>query len=198
LKLRYENYIIFSDTILSFTNPRIPNENTSKTRSNFLLICYSIFATLAALILTGISAYRMIIINNMTTTTMTTTTTITLPAQCFSYTTNSDATRAVRYASGSQNDNWMNTTTIWIRFTGAAGTEIVNWSPGGYNCDTTLTGWYVSPMPSYGSTIDGIVCYAHTSTICNTFNTIYVTNCGSFYVFGLVRPPSSSARYCTT
>ena len=193
MKLRYENYIIFSATILSFTSPRIPNGNTSKTCSNFLLICYSIFATLAALILTGISAYRMIIINNMTTTT-----TITLPAQCFSYTTNSDATRAVRYASGSQNDNWMNTTTIWIRFTGAAGTEIVNWSPGGYNCDTTLTGWYVSPMPSYGSTIDGIVCYAHTSTICNTFNTIYVTNCGSFYVFGLVRPPSSSARYCTT
>ena len=131
-----------------------------------------------------------------TTTTTTTTTSITLPAQCFSYTTNSDPTRLATYTSGSQMDNWLGTTTTWVRFTGLAGTEIVTWSPGGYNCDTIYTGWYVSTMPSLGSTVSGIVCYSYITGICPLFNTIYVTNCGSFYVYGLVNPPTV-ARYCT-
>jgi hypothetical protein len=52
-------------------------------------------------------------------------------------------------------------------------------------------------LPTSGARVNRTVCYQWTSNTCNWSNNILVTNCGSFYVFGLIVPPVCNARYCT-
>jgi hypothetical protein len=87
--------------------------------------------------------------------------------------------------------------TTWVRFNGTGGTQIATTSPGINACNTQATGWYASAMPSITATVMGTVCYAWTSSTCAFANSIFVTNCGPYYVYGLISPPNCDMRYCT-
>ena len=131
--------------------------------------------------------------------TTTTTTTAVLPIQCSSYSFVNDPTRLATAAGGSASDiSMFSSTYVWYRFYGSGGTQIVTTTPAINRCGTVYPGWYASAMPNYGDTVIGTVCYAISSTsICRYSNLVLVTNCGSYYVYGLIDPPAVSTRYCT-
>jgi hypothetical protein len=134
----------------------------------------------------------------LATTTTTTTTVANLPAQCYSYSSISDATRLVTAAGGMGSDYgaFPGTYTSWYRIDGASGTQITTTIPNYSQCDALYPGWYASSMPAYGNTVIGTVCYVYT-TICYYSNTILVTNCGAYYVYALTNTPTYYTRYCT-
>ncbi|CAF3969721.1 unnamed protein product, partial [Adineta steineri] len=134
-----------------------------------------------------------------TTSITTTTTSVALPAQCFSYTSITDATRLATYAgSGSVCDqSTFSTTPVWVRFSGAGGTMLVNYYPSIYRCHTDAPGWYTGSLPAVGSTVSGTVCYYWSGYTCNWSNSVSVTNCNGYYVYALIRPPVCNLRYCT-
>lgn len=130
--------------------------------------------------------------------TVATTTTAAFPSQCSSYTTISDATRLTTAGGGSVCDSSVfSSSTTWVRFTAPGGTQVATTPPSANQCGTQATGWFNGTMPSSGSTVNGTACYVWGSNTCNWNNNIRVTNCGSFYVFGLILPPICNARYCT-
>lgn len=134
-------------------------------------------------------------------TTVTTTTTATMTSstpQCSSYTIINDSTRLATAAGGTSCDSPLfNSTTTWIRFSGSGGTQLVTSAPSISACDAQAPGWYSGSLPISGNTVTGEACYAWSSNDCYWSNTIQVTDCGSFYVWGLVSPPECSLRYCT-
>jgi hypothetical protein len=133
----------------------------------------------------------------LATTTTTTTTAANLPSQCSTYTPINDATRLATAAGGLGTDYYLFPVTYsWYSFYGSGGTQIVTSAPNANQCGTEYSGWYTGAMPTYGNTVTGTVCYVYT-TICSISNMILVTNCGSYYVYGLISVPTYYARYCT-
>ncbi len=134
------------------------------------------------------------------TTTMTTTTTtitVSLPQQCSYYTFINDPTRLATAPSGLGNDNtFFSGSYVWYRFYGNGGSQIITSAPNVSRCGGSYSGWYAGSMPTYGNTLSGTVCYVN-SNICSYSNMILVTNCNSYYVYGLISAPASYARYCT-
>jgi hypothetical protein len=130
--------------------------------------------------------------------TTTTTNAITSYSQCSSYTIINDTTRLTT-AAGAVSCDWstFNTSTTWVRFLGAGGTRLATSAPSSNLCGTLATGWYSGSLPSSGMTVNGTVCYVWAGSSCNWSNVIQVTNCGLFYVFGLIMPPVCYLRYCT-
>lgn len=121
-----------------------------------------------------------------------------LPAQCFSYTTNSDSTRNVGYTATIDCDSTIFGSGTWVRFVSPAGTMIPTSAPNSYACGTHATGWYNGPYPSSaGTTTTGTVCYNWSGNTCNWSNQIQITHCSTFYVFYLITPAGCSFRYCT-
>ncbi|XP_032234755.1 uromodulin [Nematostella vectensis] len=116
--------------------------------------------------------------------------------ECASYTTLSDASRNV---------NSPQTTKIcdsglvkkWYRLEGDAGTVIPSACPSKRICNTDATGWVSGMHPTVE---EGIVtrkvCYHWSTKCCNWSNDIRILNCGSYYIYELIRPPVCSLRYC--
>ena len=138
----------------------------------------------------------------LTTIASTTTTIATLPSQCGSATILNDATRLITAAGSTGNDySSFSTAYVWYRFFANGISVSMATSPPAYQrCNAYYSGWYAGTIPSYGQTIVGTACYVTcTTNICGNSNNIMVTNCGSYFVYGLIRPPSNSYyRYCTT
>jgi hypothetical protein len=131
--------------------------------------------------------------------TTTTTSAISLASTCYSYTIINDTTRLVTAAGASACDQSLFSANITlVRFSGAGGTEIVTTAPVINQCGTQATGCYNGTMPVSGMTVNGTVCYNWGSSTCNWSNMITVTDCNSYYVYGLIIPPVCNLRYCTT
>ncbi|CAF1188199.1 unnamed protein product [Adineta ricciae] len=112
------------------------------------------------------------------------TNTVSLPQQCYNYTTIVNETRL--------------TTDLlifrqYVRFVNPSGTQLATTTP------NNASGWTISGYPSIaGLTIDVIVCFAFDDNPC--FGYIYgiqITNCNRFYVHGLYAAPVCYYRYCT-
>jgi hypothetical protein len=89
-------------------------------------------------------------------------TTLFLPSQCLTYTTITDGFR--NFASTSTSyvcDNvTFITTSIWMRFSGDAGTQLATSAVLTYLCGTHATGYYTGLMSSsLGNTTTGSVCH---------------------------------------
>ena len=132
------------------------------------------------------------------TTIITSITTTSAFSQCSSYMVINDTTRLTTAAGALRCDSsTFNTSTTWVRFFGAGGTQLATSAPSSNLCGTLAPGWYSSSLPSSGTTVNGTVCYVYAGSSCNWSNEIHVINCGSFYVFGLIIPPLCYLRYCT-
>ena len=85
----------------------------------------------------------------------------------------------------------------WYRFTGDAGTAMLDTCPEINHCNCNVPGWLSEPHPTVA---DGIVtrkvCYRWISSCCDWENTIDVLNCGDFYIYKLVPPSICHSRYC--
>ncbi|CAM4950007.1 unnamed protein product [Rotaria socialis] len=132
-----------------------------------------------------------------------TTTTVNLPAQCSTYVSNTDATRSATYSgvgsSTCDSPTPFGSNPAWVRFSGAAGTQLATTVVNSSLCSTSATGWYSGVMPSSaGTTNNGTVCYNWTGLSCWQSNIISVTNCNGYYVFLLPATPNCSYRYCTS
>ena len=86
----------------------------------------------------------------------------------------------------------------WYRFTGDAGTQMLDYAPGDFNCGTHAPGWIDGHPAFVGDTTRQTVCYdwSGDGDDCTWSNEVDVTNCGDFYVYNLVAPPVCSLAYC--
>ena len=87
----------------------------------------------------------------------------------------------------------------WYRFVGAAGTKMSTTRVSAFRCGTDWSGWLGGSHPTVE---DGIVrrtvCFSDRSSGCRYKKGISVKNCGSYYIYKLLKPPSCNARYCGT
>ncbi|CAF1329715.1 unnamed protein product [Rotaria sordida] len=130
--------------------------------------------------------------------------TVDLPSQCYSYLSINDSTRSIsNLVNGTACDQSLFTSSnisapTFVRFISSNG-KILSSVPGGSNkCGTSLPGWTSATFPTNpGDTVDATVCYQYLTRSCYVSNPITITNCDTFYVFGLTKPPRCPARYCT-
>ena len=85
----------------------------------------------------------------------------------------------------------------WYRFAGAAGTKMPETAPATHRCGTHAPGWLRGKHPTVAEgKVARTVCYHWLHNTCYSNSQIYVTNCDSFYVYYLKRPPFCNLRYC--
>ncbi|EDO34586.1 predicted protein, partial [Nematostella vectensis] len=64
-------------------------------------------------------------------------------------------------------------------------------------CNTDATGWVNGAHPTVE---EGIVtrrvCYHWSTNCCSWSNDIRILNCGSYYIYELIKPPVCYLRYC--
>ena len=110
-----------------------------------------------------------------------------------------DMTRLGIAAGGTKCDNSTPFFSVlnWFRFSGLGGTKLLSSSPGPYQCGTNYPGWYSGSYPNTGETMTVTVCFATAAIDCQYSHTIAISNCSSFYIYGLTTVPVCDARYCT-
>ena len=130
----------------------------------------------------------------------TTTVLTNLPVQCYDYAPITDGTRHVtNTVLGQDTDGqFFSSEPRWVRFEGAAGTRLANYSVNSNHCGSATTGWVKETVePSLGRTADQTVCLNWTQYRCIWPKKVPMTNCGSFVVYALSAPAIPEARYCT-
>ena len=90
----------------------------------------------------------------------------------------------------------------WYRFTGNAGTRMVDSCPNLNShyprCKANWQGWLTSSHPAVNDgEVNKTVCFSSQgSCSCNYYKEIKVINCGYFYVYYLDGVPRCNATYC--
>ena len=80
----------------------------------------------------------------------------------------------------------------WYRFVGAAGTKMATTKVDRSHCGTTYPGWLNGVHPTVEEGEESReVCFTRKSCIY-----IRVKNCGSFYIYYILKPPGCKMRYC--
>ena len=123
-----------------------------------------------------------------------------MPYQCTSYTTLNDDTRLTSYiCSGCNCDNGIATT--WYRIQGTSATRLTS-TPASYgSCGAYYPIWFNATLPTnLYQTIVGTACMYYNSDPCypSYSAAVFVTNCGSFYVYYLRSLSGPCYRYCTS
>lgn len=124
-----------------------------------------------------------------------------MPVQRSNYTINTDITRDVAYNNISNlcdNIAPFGIVPVWFRFQTPGGAMIANYSVANGYCSTSAPGWYAGQYPSTSyTTATSIACYRNGGHLCYYCNLMSVTNCNTFFVFALSKPPTCNRRYCT-
>ena len=86
----------------------------------------------------------------------------------------------------------------WYRFVGAAGTKMPTTRVPAYRCGTDWSGWLDGSHPTVeDGEVPRTVCFSDRSTGCRYNQEIFVKNCGSYYIYKLIKPKSCPSRYCS-
>ena len=86
----------------------------------------------------------------------------------------------------------------WYKMDEAIGTQIPEEVVEYLSCGTHAAGYLNGTHPStVGELKDVNVCFSSSSNSCYWNNMIQVANCGNFYLYNLVTPPSCKYRYCS-
>ena len=68
-----------------------------------------------------------------------------------------------------------------------------------YRCGTDYTGWLDDAHPTVeDGEVYRKVCFSDRVSGCRHTAKISVKNCGSYFIYKLVHPPSCASRYCGT
>ncbi|CAF0860362.1 unnamed protein product [Adineta steineri] len=123
-----------------------------------------------------------------------------LPPQCLNYTSITDGTRRTTntYILAETDNTYFSKTRTWVRFEGDAGTRIAESTVPSNRCGSEGAGWLKHPQePEIGETVTQTACFNMLGMSCIWPVKIPMTNCDGFFVYGLVAPAPSNARYCT-
>ncbi|XP_078382279.1 pancreatic secretory granule membrane major glycoprotein GP2-like [Oculina patagonica] len=120
--------------------------------------------------------------------------------ECSSYTVDAEADRSVLFPKGASHKCDRNTLAPgWYRFNSTAGSKMPTTCVPKSMCNTDASGWLNGAHPTLQ---DGVVsrnvCFNWNGNCCNWVVGIKVRNCGSFYVYELVKTPACHLRYCVT
>ena len=86
----------------------------------------------------------------------------------------------------------------WYRFVGAAGTKMPTTRVPAYRCGTGLPGWLDGAHPTVeDGEVFRKVCFTRHSDSCLYTKNIFVKNCGSYFIYSLIKPPGCDLRYCS-
>ena len=90
----------------------------------------------------------------------------------------------------------------WYRFVGAAGTKMPTTRVPAYRCGTDWSGWLDGAHPTVqDGEVQMKVCFNNRLSelpVCKYSTTIFVKNCGSYFICKLHHPPGCDSRYCGT
>ena len=120
---------------------------------------------------------------------------------CYNYHTLSDADRRSSYVTPYHGPAFCDNQPFegWYRFVGDAGTKMPTTRVPAFRCGTTWSGWLDDAHPTVE---DGEaykkVCFSDRSTGCEHSVQISVKNCGSLFIYKLIKPPKCDSRYCST
>ena len=68
-----------------------------------------------------------------------------------------------------------------------------------YRCGTDWSGWLAGSHPTVeDGEVQRTVCFSNRPNGCKDSNTISVKNCGSYYIYKLLKPSNCNARYSGT
>ena len=85
----------------------------------------------------------------------------------------------------------------WYRFVGAAGTKMSTTRVAAFRCGTNWSGWLDGSHPTVeDGKVQRTVCFSDRDTGCKVSNTVFVKNCGSYYIYKLLELSSCDSRYC--
>ena len=122
---------------------------------------------------------------------------------CYHYKNPTDANRKMSYKT--PYGLWLCDNHVpegWYRFVRAAGTKMPTTRVPAYRCGTDWSGWLDGAHPTVE---DGEAqmkfCFSnHPSRlpICKYSTTIFVKNCGSYFIYKLHHLPGCDSRYCGT
>ena len=86
----------------------------------------------------------------------------------------------------------------WYRFVGAAGTKMPTTRVPAYRCSIDWPGWLDGAHPTVeDGEVFRKVCFSDRSTGCRYIKEILVKNCGSYYIYKLIKPQRCPSRYCS-
>ena len=127
-----------------------------------------------------------------------------IPSECKNYQILSDATRSINnfsYTASVYCDDRLSTG--WYRFMGEAGIQLPEQPVGNsvgepYSCHTHAVSWLTTPHPRFGEgSVSRTVCFSWNGDNCFFRSvSIFVINCGEYFVYYLPPPPICSYRYC--
>ena len=89
----------------------------------------------------------------------------------------------------------------WHRFVGDAGTRMPTERVPAFRCGTDWSGWLMTAHPSVeDGKVLGKVCFSARSpgSKCVDERSIFVINCGLYYLYELFAPDACSRRFCGT
>ena len=90
----------------------------------------------------------------------------------------------------------------WYRFVGDAGTKMPTTRVSALRCGTDWSGWLNGAHPTLeDGEVQMKVCFSNRPSrlpICKYSTTIFVKNCGSYFIYKLHHPPGCDSRYCGT
>ena len=87
----------------------------------------------------------------------------------------------------------------WYRFVGAAGTKMPTTRVPAYKCGTNWSGWLDGSHPTVeDGEVKRKVCFSDRFSGCKNSFKIDVKNCGSYFIYNMLPPPTCDSRYCGT
>ena len=85
----------------------------------------------------------------------------------------------------------------WYRFLNVDGITMATSCPKQQRCGRALPGWLETAHPTVTEgKVKGKVCFRKQGDCCEESKFITVKNCGSYYVYYLVKEPNCSYGYC--
>jgi hypothetical protein len=121
------------------------------------------------------------------------------PEECVRYTNLTESDRNINHGliNLGCHDQGVIETGNWYRFTGPAGSRMLDTCPTG-KCNTNYQGWVQDGQPSPGDVrVQRTVCKRGNGNCCNWPTKIIATNCGNFIVYQLILL-NCYVRYCGT
>ena len=117
---------------------------------------------------------------------------------CHHYSNLSEANRNTNYQTPESEPTLCDSQLLkgWYRFVGGAGTKMQTTPVPRNRCGTVKSGWLKTAHPSVeDGKVLRIVCF---SSNCGDRRSIFVKNCGLYYIYELLAPQSCPKRFCGT
>ena len=87
----------------------------------------------------------------------------------------------------------------WYRFVGDAGTKMPTQCVPDYRCGATSSGWLKDGHPTLADgEVSSKVCFGRGRDCCKKSKDIKVRDCGSYFIYKLLKVPGCDLRYCGT